>query len=91
MEDWSEAFYVTTFTDLDAIASPRLSPRGRKIYGPFAGYIEAAEYGKRQVCTHFEVSRRYVRPGVVVPYLDERGNPIPGLLSNVLSDDDRRQ
>ena len=75
--NWSEAFYVTTYVDAEAIVTPHLRPRGKKVYGPFAGYMEAMEYGKRQVCTHFEVTRKYVRPNISIPYLDETGNPPP--------------
>lgn len=72
--EWRDAFYVTSWTDAQAIAKPQYKPRGEKQHGPFSTYGDADLYGQQLNCTHFSIDKVRVAPNIHPPFLDHTGN-----------------
>lgn len=70
---WRDAFYVTSWTDPQAIAKPQYRPRGGKRHGPFSTYSDADVYGQQINCTHFSIDKVRVAPNIHPPFLDHTG------------------
>lgn len=72
--EWKDAFYVTTFKDVQALRDPAYKPRGQRRHGPFATYRNAELYGQQVNCTHFSIDKVFVAPNIHPPFLDHTGN-----------------
>ena len=70
---WTEAFYVTTWRDPQAIRDPKYKPRGAQRHGPFSTYGNADLYGQQINCTHFSIDKVFVAPNIHPPFIDHMG------------------
>jgi hypothetical protein len=70
---WSESFYVTGYSDPQAIANPQYKPRGGRKYGPFNTHADAEIFGCQLNCTHFTIDKAFVAPNIHLPFLDQSG------------------
>ena len=72
-QEWTDAFYVTTYRDVQAMTDPGLKPRGSRRHGPLASYGDADTYGKQINCTHFSIDKVRVKAGIHLPFLNQAG------------------
>lgn len=69
----TELFYLETFEDMDQIIKPHLSPRGRRVTGPYSTYDAANQAGVDSGCSHFSISKSFLGRETEVPFLDHAG------------------
>lgn len=67
----TELFYLETYEDSDQIVKPHLSPRGRRVTGPYSTYGAAMDAGLAAQCSHFTISKSYLGRATDVPVIDK--------------------
>ena len=73
-QEWTASFSVITYRDIQAITDPTYKARGRRVHGPFASYGDASLYAEQMNCTHYNIEKIMVKPGIHPPFLNFNGD-----------------